>query len=102
MNKIKVIYNINGVENYEDEIIHLMTKTISDNKTLKNKNLVSLSLRVSLRPSRRIVYLTLKNIIIDISNYNIKEIVDDIMLKLNNRNIDYNSLTALHLHLNFL
>jgi hypothetical protein len=102
MNKMKVIYNINGVENYEDEIIHLMTKTISDNKTLGNKNLVSLSLRVSLRPSRRIVYLTLKNIIIDISNYNIKEIVDDIMLKLNNRNIDYNSLTALHLHLNFL
>lgn len=102
MNKMKVIYSINEVDNYEDEITQLLTKTISDNKTLGNKSLVSLSLRVSLRPDIKIVYLTLKNIIIDINNYNTKEIVDDIMLKLNNRNIDYNSLTALHLHLNFL
>lgn len=85
----------------EDEIDRFVTQYLTEHKTLDGKELISLSFRLSYRPSSdsRQVYATLIDTDLNISQ--ISEMIELFKGRIQNRNIDIRTITSIHLHLHY-
>lgn len=101
MYNIKIVYRIEQkIENEIDkELEGFISKSISENKNINSKKLVSMSIRVSVKQDNKQTYLTLITNNNDIVNYNSREILSEIKNKLSKRNINIENVTFLHIHL---
>jgi hypothetical protein len=103
MRNIKIIYRVDKSYEIEEEIAQFLTRYLSKNRQFLSKELFSLSVRVSYKPSpeSKQVYATLIDTNYDIIKYPIKDILTILKSRFINRNIDIKTITSLHLHLQY-
>lgn len=87
----------------ENEIERFITQYLIEHNTLDGKDLISLSLRLSYKPSinSRQIYVTLINTNFNLVNSNISDLSDVIKGRIRSRNIDIRTITSIHLHLHY-
>jgi len=107
MNKIKNSYKVetNNTQELESKFYNLISSSIEFNKINdENKNLIAISIRVSYKKAlnTKIIYHTLLTKNINIENFNMSELMENILKKLENRNILSEQVTSLHIHFYYL
>jgi hypothetical protein len=87
----------------EKEIERFISQYLIEHNTLNNKELISVSIRLSYKPSikSRQVYIVLVDTDLNFVNSETSDLINTIKGRIVSRNIDYKTITSIHLHLHY-
>ncbi len=111
MANIKINYKIENkeVDLIKREISDYVFKAIKDNRYKKTSDisddllrLASVSVRLSYLTNNKIKYITLYDGLLELNNINTNKVYKLITKIIDKRNIEYNNITSVHVHLSYI
>jgi hydroxyethylthiazole kinase-like sugar kinase family protein len=90
-----------GVNDIESDIKIFIDSYLINKRSINNKGLVSVSIRISYKTSElnKTLYLVILDTDFKAVNFNINEIMNLILTRIESKGIDIENITSVHLHL---
>lgn len=90
-----------GANDIESNIKIFIDSYLINKRSINNKGLVSVSIRISYKTSElnKTLYLVILDTDFKAVNFNINEIMNLILTKIESKGIDIENITSVHLHL---